>query len=495
MLNTIMTARQAIAGLSDTALLREGSYVDGEWQAYGSVSAVTDPATGDVIAHVGDCDAALVNRAIDAADTAFGGWRDRLARDRGKILLSWAELIRRHCHDLSIILTAEQGKPLAEAEAEILYGVGFIEWFAAEGERAYGETIPGHKPGSRLFVSMQPIGVSAAVTPWNFPSAMIARKAAAALAAGCPVIVKPAVETPLSALALAELAHRAGLPRGVFQVLTGDPKRLTDSLLADERVRAFSFTGSTEVGRLLLAKAAVAIKKVSMELGGHAPFIVFDDADLDEAVEGCVAAKFTTSGQDCLAANRIFVQEGIHDVFVARLKTRIEALRVGSGFQHGVDIGPMTKTTVVEKCRAHIADAVSKGARLLTGSIPGLEAGNFVAPALLVDVRHDMLITSEETFGPVAPVLRFVDEDDVRSAANASEMGLAAYVYTRDLKRAMRLSDALEYGMVGINTASFTGAPIPFGGWKQSGLGREGSRHGLQEFMELKYVCFGGLAA
>ncbi|MES0139536.1 aldehyde dehydrogenase family protein [Mesorhizobium sp. M0016] len=388
MLYTIMTARQALAALSDTELLRERPYVDGEWQGYTSATQVTDPATGDIIAHVGDCDASLVNRAIDAAQAAFGSWRDRLARDRGRMLLSWAELIRRHSRDLSAILTAEHGKPLAEAEAEILYGVDFIEWFAAEGERAYGETIPGHKPASRLFVSMQPVGVSAAVTPWNFPSAMIARKAAAALAAGCPVIVKPAVETPLSALALAELAHRAGLPRRVFQVVTGDPNRLTDSLLADERVRAFSFTGSTEVGRLLLAKAAATIKKVSMELGGHAPFIVFDDADLDEAVEGCVAAKFTTSGQDCLAANRIFVQAG-----------------------------------------------------------------------------------------------------------NATEMGLAAYVYTRDLKRAMRLSDALEYGMVGINTASFTGAPIPFGGWKQSGLGREGSRQGLQEFMEHKYVCFGGLAA
>jgi succinate-semialdehyde dehydrogenase len=495
MLNTIMTARQALAGLSDTELLHDRSYVDGEWQGYGSATEVTDPATGDVIAHVGECDASPVKRAVDAAEAAFGSWRDKLALDRGKILRLWAKLIRRHIRDLSVILTAEQGKPLAEAEAEIRYGVGFIEWFAAEGERAYGETIPAHKPMSRLLVSMQPVGVSAAVTPWNFPSAMIARKAAAALAAGCPVIIKPAVETPLSALALAELAHRAGLPRGVFQVLTGDPQRLTDSLLADARVRAFSFTGSTEVGRLLLAKAAATIKKVSMELGGHAPFIVFDDADLDEAVEGCVAAKFTTSGQDCLAANRIYVQDGIHDAFVTELKTRIEALRVGSGFENGVDIGPMTKTTVVEKCRTHIADAVGKGARLLAGSIPSAVSGNFVAPTLLVEVTHDMLVASEETFGPVAPILRFFDEREVRSAADASEMGLAAYVYTRDLKRAMRLSDSLEYGMVGINTASFTGAPIPFGGWKQSGLGREGSRHGLQEFMELKYVCFGGLAA
>ena len=495
MLNSVMTARQALADLRDADLLSECPYVDGEWQRGGGATEVIDPVSGDIVAHVGDCDAPLVTRAIDAAEAAFGGWRQRLAHDRGKMLLSWAELIRRHSRDLSVILTAEQGKPLAEAEAEILYGVDFIEWFAAEGERAYGETIPGHKQGSRLFVSMQPVGVCAAVTPWNFPSAMIARKAAAALAAGCPVIVKPAVETPLSALALAELADRAGLPQGVFQVVTGDPKRLTDILLADARVRAFSFTGSTEVGRRLLSQAAATTKKVSMELGGHAPFIVFDDADLDKAAEGCVAAKFTTSGQDCLAANRIYVQDRIHDAFVAKLKTRIEALRVGSGFQNGIDIGPMTKTTVVDKCRAHITDAVCKGATLLAGSIPRPDAGHFVAPVLLVDVSQDMLIASEETFGPVAPIIRFVNEDEVRNAANATEMGLAAYVYTSDLNRAMRLSDALEYGMVGINTASFTGAPIPFGGWKQSGLGREGSRHGLQEFMELKYVCFGGLAA
>jgi succinate-semialdehyde dehydrogenase/glutarate-semialdehyde dehydrogenase/aspartate-semialdehyde dehydrogenase len=495
MLNTIPTARHALEQLSDKALLRDRSYIASGWSGTMTSTAVLDPATSEEITQVADCDATLLDQAIDAAEQAFAGWRNLLARERGKLLVKWAELIREHARDLAVILTAEQGKPVAESEAEIIYGVGFIEWFAAEGERAYGETIPAHKPSSRLFVSMQPVGVSAAVTPWNFPSAMIARKAAAALAAGCPVIVKPAVETPLSALALAELAHRAGFPAGVFQVVTGDAVVLTEGLLSDERVRAFSFTGSTEVGRLLLRKAAQTVKKVSMELGGHAPFIVFDDADLDESVEGCIAAKFTTSGQDCLAANRIYVQGGIHDAFVARLLARIGDLQVGSGFQPRVDIGPMTKGSVVEKCRSHIVDAIGKGARVLAGGVPDPEAGNFVSPTLLVDVDHDMLIASEETFGPVAPVLRFDSEDEVRAAANASEMGLAAYVYTRDLKRAMRLSDALEYGMVGVNTASFTGGPIPFGGWKQSGLGREGSRHGLQEFMELKYVCFGGLAA
>lgn len=495
MVSTVPTARQALTELTDKALLRDSSYIGGEWVGASTTTAVVDPASNEELTKVVNCDATLLGQAIDLAEQAFGPWRGLLARERGRLLIRWAELIRQHAHDLAVILTAEQGKPITESEAEILYGVSFIEWFAAEGERAYGETIPTHKPFSRLFVSMQPVGVCAAVTPWNFPNAMIARKAAAALAAGCTVIVKPAVETPLSALALAELAHRAGFPAGVFQVVTGDAVLLTERLLSDERVRAFSFTGSTEVGRLLLSKAARSVKKVSMELGGHAPFIVFDDADLDEAVEGCIAAKFTTSGQDCLAANRIYVQSSLHDAFVERLLARISDLQVGPGFQPGVDIGPMTKASVIEKCRSHITDAVKKGAKLLVGEAPNPKAGNFIAPTLLVDVTDDMLIALEETFGPVAPVLRFSTEDEVTTAANASEMGLAAYIYTSDLKRAMRLSDALEYGMVGVNTASFTGGPIPFGGWKQSGLGREGSRHGLQEFMELKYVCFGGLAA
>ncbi len=360
MLNTIPTTRHALQHLGDPCLLRSAPYVDGAWCTSGASTAVTDPSTGDAIAQVSDCDAALLEKAILAASQAFPAWRGLMAGERGRILHRWASLIREHLHDLAVILTAEQGKPLSEAKAEILYGVGFIEWFAAEGERAYGETIPTHKPSSRLFVSMQPVGVSAAVTPWNFPSAMIARKAAAALAAGCPIIVKPATETPLSALALAELAHRAGFTAGVFQVVTGEPKLLTDGLLDDERVRAFSFTGSTEVGRLLLEKAARTVKKVSMELGGHAPFIVFDDADLAEAVEGCIAAKFATSGQDCLAANRIYVQDAIYDAFVERLRARIQCLQVGPGLQPGVDIGPMTKASVVEKCRVHMADAVAK---------------------------------------------------------------------------------------------------------------------------------------
>ncbi len=495
MQDTGSQARRALEHLSDPSLLRSQLFIGGVWVDTDLKMAVADPATGQSIATIAGCDQPLLDKAVAEADKAFGGWRDRLAGERGSILLKWARLVRENIADLAVILSAEQGKPLRESEAEIRYGAGFIEWFAAEGERAYGETIPSHKPTSRLFVSMQPVGIAAAVTPWNFPSAMIARKAAAALAAGCPVIVKPAVETPLSALALAVLAERAGIPTGIFQVVTGEPQMLVDGLLDDQRVRAFSFTGSTEIGRKLLSKAGNTVKKVSMELGGHAPFIVFDDADLDLAVAGCVAAKFTTSGQDCLAANRIFVQEAVCDAFVERLAARVAALRIGSGFEAGVDIGPMTKRSVVVKCRAHILDAVSKGASLLAGAVPDPDEGNFVTPTLLADVDDEMLISREETFGPVAPVLRFSSEQEVQTRANATEMGLAAYVYTTNVNRAMRLSDSLEYGMVGINTASFTGAPIPFGGWKQSGLGREGSRHGLQDFMELKYVCFGGLAA
>ncbi|SCB55428.1 succinate-semialdehyde dehydrogenase / glutarate-semialdehyde dehydrogenase [Bradyrhizobium shewense] len=398
-----------------------------------------------------------------------------------------------HAEELAVLLTCEQGKPLAEARSEIGYGAGFFQWFAAEGERAYGETIPSHKPGSVLQVRMQPVGVAAAITPWNFPVAMITRKAGAAMAAGCPVIVKPAPETPLSALALARLAEEAGVPPGVFQVLVGNPIELSKPLLRDARVRALSFTGSTEVGRLLLEGAAQTVKKVSLELGGHAPFIIFDDVDLDKAVKGTMAAKFATSGQDCLAANRIYVQRGIYNAFVEKFSAAITRLRVGHGLETATDIGPMTKSSVAEKCRAHINDAVAKGARVISGKQDHAFGQNFVCPALLSDVTDDMLISSEETFGPVAAVLPFDTEEEVLARANCSEMGLAAYVYTDSLRRALRLSENIEYGMVGINTASFTGPPIPFGGWKQSGLGREGSRHGIQEYMELKYVCFGDL--
>jgi len=481
--------------------LRRGDFVagaaliDGCWIAGQQRDAVIDPATGEQIADVARCSAADMDLAIAAAEQSFSAWRGLLPARRGAILRSWASLMLDHSEELAMLLTSEQGKPLEEARHEIAYGAGFLDWFAAEGERAYGETLPSHKSGSLLQVRMQPIGVAAAITPWNFPVAMITRKAGAALAAGCPMIVKPAPETPLSALALARLAEQAGVPRGVLQVVVGNPIELSGPLLRDPRTRALSFTGSTHVGRLLLGEAAETVKKVSLELGGHAPFLVFDDVDLDQAVKGALAAKFATSGQDCLAANRIYVQRGLYNPFVDAFTAAVTRLKVGHGLDPATEIGPMTKLSVANKCRMQIDDALTKGARIISAK-PGDGLGpNFVLPTLLSDVTDDMLIAREETFGPVAAVLPFDTEEEVVARANASEMGLAAYVYTDGLRRALRLSEQLEYGMLGVNTASFTGPPVPFGGWKQSGLGREGSRHGLTEYMELKYVCFGDLAA
>ncbi|WP_455921195.1 NAD-dependent succinate-semialdehyde dehydrogenase [Pseudomonas putida] len=488
------TTINALAAPAVQQWLFTQAFVAGQWVEGSEHTDVIDPATGVVIARVTACDAGVMNQAIEAAQQAFGPWRAMLAQERSHLLRRWAALVREHCEALAIILSAEQGKPVAESKGELAYGAAFLDWFAEEGQRAYGDTIPTHKAASRLYVTRHPIGITAAITPWNFPMAMIARKAGAALAAGCPMIVKPAPETPLSALALARLAQLAGIPSGVLQVVTGDPITLSKALNDDVRVRALSFTGSTEVGRILLHQASDSIKKVSMELGGHAPFIVFADAPLDDAIEGCLAAKFATSGQDCLAANRIYVQAAIYHEFCQRYAARVAQLRVGHGLDPHTDIGPMTRLSVADKCRAHINDAVAKGARLLTGAAHANE-GRFVTPTVLADVTEHMLIAQEETFGPVAALLRFEDEAEVVTRANASEMGLAAYVYTQNLNRAMRVSDALEYGMVGVNTASFTGAPIPFGGWKASGLGREGSRHGLDEFMELKYTCFGNLNA
>ena len=476
-------------------LLDGRAWVAGEWIPGDRTFAVDDPATGETIGATASLNVADVDRAIDAAAEAFTAWRGLLPVERGTVLRAWASAMRRETEALATLITFEQGKPLGESRAEIAYAAGFLDWFAAEGERAYGETIPSHKPGSLLHVRMQPVGITAAVTPWNFPSAMITRKAGAAIAAGCPMIVVPAPETPFSALALARLGIEAGLPAGVFQVLTGDPKVLVARLVERTEVRALSFTGSTEVGRILLAGSAATVKKVSMELGGHAPFIVFDDAPLEVAVRGAIDAKFATSGQDCLAANRIYVQRGIYARFVEAFGRAVEALEVGHGLNPATTIGPMTKLAVADKCRSHIADAVANGARVVTGGAEPFRHATFVRPTVLADVTDAMLIAREETFGPVAAVLPFDNETEVVRRANATEMGLAAYLYDNDLRRTMRVSEALEYGMVGVNTASFTGPPIPFGGWKQSGLGREGSRHGLTEYMELKYVCFGDLAA
>ncbi|MCP3441176.1 NAD-dependent succinate-semialdehyde dehydrogenase [Bradyrhizobium sp. CCGUVB14] len=487
-------AARHLQNLGRRDFLTGAALFDGRWVAGEERDAVVDPATGEEIATVARCSAADMKAAIAAAEQSFPCWREMLPARRGAILRSWASLILDHADELAVLVTSEQGKPLAEARHEIAYGAGFLEWFAAEGERAYGETIPSHKVGSLLHVRMQPIGIAAAITPWNFPVAMITRKAGAALAAGCPIIVKPAPETPLSALAIARLAEQAGLPPGVFQVLVGNPIELSTPLLRDPRIRALSFTGSTEVGRLLLEGAADSVKKVSLELGGHAPFIIFDDVDLGKAVNGAMAAKFATSGQDCLAANRIYVQRGIYTAFIDAFAAAMAQLKVGHGLDPATDVGPMTKLSVADKCRIQIDDAVKHGARRVAAKQSANLTPNFVPPTLLTGVTENMLIGHEETFGPVAAVLPFDSEEEVIARANASEMGLASYVYTDNLRRALRLSERIEYGMVGVNTASFTGPPIPFGGWKQSGLGREGSRHGLAEYMELKYVCFGDLA-
>ncbi len=488
-------AADALKKLQRPDLIEHRAFLGGRWCARDTTLPIIDPANGEHLLDVAACTLDDADQAVHTAQQAFLDWRNRLPAERGRILRDWASAMRRHADDLAVIMTSEQGKPLAESLGEISYAASFLDWFAAEGERAYGETIPSHLPGSRLSVQMQPVGVTVAITPWNFPSAMITRKAGAALAAGCTMIVKPAPETPLSALALAKLAQDAGMPDGVFQVLTGEAAPLAKRLLDHTQVRAFSFTGSTEVGRILLTQSAATIKKASLELGGHAPVIVFDDCDFAQTIKACLGAKFATSGQDCLAANRIYVQRAIYDRFVERFGAETAKLKVGHGLTTDVDIGPMTRPGVAEKCRQQIAQALSAGARLVCGAQDDSLGGNFVTPTVLADVTDDMVIAREETFGPVAAILPFDAEDDVIARANATEMGLAAYVFTKDLNRAMRLTDRLEYGMVAVNTPKFTGAPIPFGGWKQSGLGREGSRHGLHDYLEAKYVCFGNLAA
>jgi len=480
--------------LRDRALLRDELFIDGAWSGGGaSRLSVRDPASGSVIASVACADESDVRRAIAAAVGAAPRWAGLPAPERARVLRRWFDLIIEHVEDLAVILTAEQGKPLAEARGEIRYGAGFVEWYAEEAKRVYGDVIPTNAHGRRLLALRQPVGVSAAITPWNFPSAMILRKAGPALAAGCPMIIKPAEETPLSANALAELAHRAGVPAGVLQVVTGDPELVGGILTSDPAVRALSFTGSTEVGKLLMRQSASTVKRLALELGGNAPLIVFDDADLDTAIAGAMASKFRNSGQTCVCANRVLVQEGIHDRFVAAFGAAIARLRVGNGFVDGSEQGPLITHAAVDKVRTHISNAVEGGAVIALGGQLHELGGTFFQPTLLTGVRRDMLVAREETFGPVAAVIRFKTEDEAVDIANDTPFGLASYFFTRDLARSWRVAEALDFGVVGVNTGLISYEGAPFGGVKQSGLGREGSRHGIDEFTELKYLCVDGL--
>jgi succinate-semialdehyde dehydrogenase/glutarate-semialdehyde dehydrogenase len=478
--------------LNDPRLLRSDCYIDGRWEAAddGRTLAVIDPASGAAIADVPLMTAAETARAIEAAAVALPAWQAKTAKERAAGLRRWFELIIENTEDLAQLMTAECGKPIVEARAEVAYGASFVEWFAEEGKRAYGESIPSPAGDRRLLTIRQPIGVCAAITPWNFPLAMITRKVAPALAAGCTVVVKPAEQTPLTALALARLAHDAELPAGVFNVLTGDPQTIGATLTASPVVRKLSFTGSTEVGRLLMAQSAPTIKKLSLELGGNAPFIVFDDADVDAAVEGALIAKYRNTGQTCVCANRLLVQDGVYDAFVAKLARRVQSLRVGPGSDEGVTQGPLIDEAALQKVQAHIDDALRKGARVVTGGSRHPRGGTFFEPTVLADVSSDMRVAREETFGPLAPVFRFAEEADAVRMANDTEFGLAAYFYSRDVGRCLRVGEALEYGMIGINTGLISNEVAPFGGVKQSGLGREGSKHGLDEYLEIKYLCF-----
>ncbi|WP_299143736.1 NAD-dependent succinate-semialdehyde dehydrogenase [uncultured Tateyamaria sp.] len=477
--------------LSDPTLLETRGYVNGAWvDGDAGTFDVTNPARGDVIAQVADLSRAQVADAIAGAEAAQKEWARWTGKERGAVLRRWFELMMENQDDLGIILTAEQGKPLAEATGEIGYGASFVEYFAEEAKRIYGETIPGHQRDKRITVIKQPIGVAASITPWNFPNAMITRKAAPALAAGCAFVARPAELTPLSAIAMAVLAERAGLPAGVFQVVTTSNAAETGKEFCENHaVRKLTFTGSTEVGRILLRQAADQVMKCSMELGGNAPFIVFDDADLDAAVEGAMICKFRNAGQTCVCANRIYVQDGVYDAFAAKLKVAVEALKVGDGLEDGVTTGPLITDKAVDKVQSHLADVVNKGGAILTGGQTHALGGTFLEPTVVTGVTQDMKVAHEETFGPLAPLFRFNDVDDVIAMANDTIFGLAAYFYAKDLSRVYKVAEELEYGMVGVNTGIISTEVAPFGGVKQSGLGREGSHHGIEEFLEMKYIC------
>jgi len=479
--------------LNDLTLFRQQAFINGEWRdaLSSDVITVTNPANGEVLGSVPKMGAEETRDAIQAAHRALPAWRQLTAKERAAILRRWFDLMMANQDDLARLMTLEQGKPLAEAKGEIGYAASFIEWFAEEGKRIYGDTIPGHQADKRLIVIKQPIGVTAAITPWNFPAAMITRKAGPALAAGCTMVLKPASQTPFSALALAELARRAGIPDGVFNVVTGSASAVGNELTGNPLVRKLSFTGSTEIGRQLMAQCAQDIKKVSLELGGNAPFIVFDDADLDKAVEGAMASKFRNAGQTCVCANRLYVQDGVYARFAEKLQQAVEQLPLGDGLQAGVTTGPLIDEKAIAKVQEHIADAVGKGARVITGGKVDALGGNFFQPTILVDVPDGAKVAKEETFGPLAPLFRFTDEADVIRQANDTEFGLAAYFYARDLSRVFRVGEALEYGIVGINTGLISNEVAPFGGVKASGLGREGSKYGIEDYLEIKYMCIG----
>ncbi|MBB2917520.1 NADP-dependent succinate-semialdehyde dehydrogenase [Cupriavidus alkaliphilus] len=479
--------------LQDSSLLRQQCLIDGRWIDGERRIDVTNPATGERVGQVPQLGAEETRQAIEAANRALPAWRARTAKERSALLRKWFELIMANQEDLARIMTAEQGKPIAEARGEIAYAASFIEWFAEEGKRVYGDTIPAPVSNQRIVVTKEPVGVCAAITPWNFPAAMITRKAGPALAVGCTMVVKPASQTPLTALALAALAERAGIPAGVLSVVTGSASAIGGEMSSNALVRKLTFTGSTEVGRVLMAQTAATIKKVSMELGGNAPFIVFDDADLDAAVEGAIVSKYRNAGQTCVCANRIYVQSGVYEAFAQKLVAAVAALKVGNGMDDGVRIGPLIDDKAVAKVEEHIADALGKGARLLQGGQRHALGHSFFQPTVLADVAPGMLVAREETFGPLAPLFRFDTEDDVVAMANDTEFGLASYFYARDLGRVWRVSERLEYGMVGVNTGLISNEVAPFGGVKQSGVGREGSHYGIDDYLVIKYTCMAGI--
>ncbi len=481
--------------LKDSRLFRQQGYINGEWRDADSKATinVTNPADGSVIGAIPRMGAAETRRAIEAASAALPAWRAKLAKERANILRKWFELMITNTDDLALIMTTEQGKPLAEAKGEIAYGASFIEWFAEEAKRVYGDVIPQHQADKRLVVIKQPVGVCGLITPWNFPAAMITRKAVPALAAGCTVVIKPATQTPYSAFALGELAERAGIPKGVINIVSGSAKEIGGELTSNTTVRKISFTGSTGVGSVLMKQSAETIKKVSLELGGNAPFLVFDDADIDAAVEGAMISKYRNNGQTCVCANRILVQDGVYDRFAAKLAEKVRTLKVSRGTEAGVNIGPLIDENAVAKVEEHIQDAISKGAKIVVGGKKHALGGLFFEPTVLTGVNTTMKVTKEETFGPVAPLFRFKTEEEGVAMANDTEFGLASYFYARDIGRIWRVAEGIESGMVGINTGLISNEVAPFGGVKQSGIGREGSKYGIEEFLEVKYLCMGGI--